>query len=293
MLLHEARSLPGIGGGQALKHQHSVCCGCHTHNTSFAETSVGPDISTELSRDEQSHELHFSSQQDTLAGGQSMMTVGTDSFLELPSMEYQHSLLQLQLQEETEQYDRSAHEPRILEKSSLATLMEIPRLPLGRLPLPCKKSQKLVLCITPAPHHRCVAFDGIAFEDVRGRQQEAARLLDPSTKKLFNGIRDAGKFPRRWLRGSGHGGIGQEDPDADAAGPWTAREVYPADRKRRMLEDNFYTARGGSASPPSAQLLPSLGVGLAAVPSTPQAGKALSSNQPPRNLKDFFPASAR
>ncbi|CAE8582074.1 unnamed protein product [Polarella glacialis] len=144
----------------------------------------------------------------------------------------------------------------------------------------------MVLSIVPAPHHRCVAFGAISSQqDVQGAE---LRLLNPGTKQLFANIREAGTFPRRWLRGSS---TAREHPDSlasVAAAPLSARQYDSTERRRLLGMDS----RGGSSSTNGTGLSQEWVVASPAYLSG-ESPVPMDQKQSPQNLKEFFPASAR
>jgi len=250
---------------EQLKLPHSVS----KHETSLAETSFGPEISEEMpSHEFYSHSdgLHF----------ESLMTAASNSLLDAVG-----SLSLLHDQSEDDLVDGAKAQPRILQKSALTSLVEVPRLHLGsRLPAPGEVSpsarrNKKVLCVQPAPYHRCVAFSGALEEELKGKK--VAGGLDPKTQQLHQNIKSAGNFPRRWLRSSGpnHAPFHEEEPPRSVP-PWSAREPYLSPLRAHQRE------------PPAPNTHRGVFNGVDDMVS--RHGRQRIPK--PQKLKDFFPASA-
>jgi len=261
---------------------HGATCDCHTchatrssafaneafkHDSSLAETSLGIEASQETSHEDPSHELQSSSLQDTHAFEQSLLTIGSGSLLG-PGGSL-HSL-QDDSVEEDEATEQGKVRPRILQKSTLATLVELPRLPLAKAALPetpMKTSAKKVLCVAPAPYHQCVAFSGQKDEDM------LLNMLDPNRQQKFQNLQQVGKFPRRWLKSSGPSkDTAEPELHQPTPPPWSARSSRQPPLRREQ-------------SPPVSQRRVFSDVDKVA---DNQSWMAHA-----KNLKDFFPASAR
>lgn len=225
----------------------------------------------DLSNEEPSHEL---SQNDPLGLEHSLMTAGSSS---LDALGGGSMLL-----DESEDHQTSTElqkvRPKILQKSALATLVEVPKLPLGKgveEVAVSRSSQKKVLCVAPAPYHRCVAFHGDYFVDPADPLKDVETPLKPSTQQMFEQLRLAGPFPRRGLKGFQRAkpsqlGEGRRPSDA----PWTAREERQLSRDPSQLREESSNIVGAGIFHAVDSLWE---------PRRPQA----------QNLKDFFPASAR
>jgi len=243
---------------EQLKLPHSVS----KHEISLAETSFGPEISEEFYS--HSDGLHF----------ESLMTAASNSLLDAAG-----SLSLLHDQSEDDLVDGAKAQPRILQKSTLASLVQVPRLHL-RPPDPAEVSpsarrNKKVLCVQPAPYHRCVAFSGAIEEDLKGKK--VADGLDPKTQQLHQNIKSAGKFPRRWLRSSGpnHAPFQEEEPPRSVP-PWSARGPYLSPLRAHQKE------------PPA----PNTHRGVFTGVDDMVSGRGRQRIPKPQKLKDFFPASA-
>lgn len=175
------------------------------HETSLADTSVGPDWLHEQSHDY----LSSGPSQELSTAGPSFMTAGycgTDStdtiWQHSCSCSHQHV------------HNHSLHS--LLENDHLGSIEEGPpsvvtqRSPLVAVIEKSKRNsdvddveispapQKRVLQIASAPHHICLAFDPLEMERERGELADGvSALMHPKTRRLFQDISDAGKFPKK------------------------------------------------------------------------------------------------
>eukprot|EP00930_Biecheleria_cincta_P024639 TRINITY_DN17622_c0_g1_i1.p1 TRINITY_DN17622_c0_g1~~TRINITY_DN17622_c0_g1_i1.p1 ORF type:complete len:1068 (+),score=188.35 TRINITY_DN17622_c0_g1_i1:398-3205(+) len=240
----------------------------HGLNFSLADTSIGPEISMDLSNDDPSHEFTSVSQHDPLGLEHSLMTAGSSSLGALGGA----SMFLDEGEDPQPSTELGKVRPKILQKSALATLVQVPKLPIGKnqVEIPDSKSlQKKVLCVAPAPYHRCVAFHGESFVNHADPLKQEQTLLNPNTQQLFKELRSVGPFPRRLLKGTGQtrpSQLGEGHTPSDA--PWTAREI------RQMQRDD------------------SSDVGAQGVFHGVEGFEEMRKPQA-RNLKDYFPASAR
>eukprot|EP00933_Yihiella_yeosuensis_P049840 TRINITY_DN4727_c2_g2_i1.p1 TRINITY_DN4727_c2_g2~~TRINITY_DN4727_c2_g2_i1.p1 ORF type:complete len:1058 (+),score=179.44 TRINITY_DN4727_c2_g2_i1:73-3246(+) len=283
--LHIGGPVDPWAAGESLTAEHSRHCrsmgSCdHSdfhHHSLLAETTVGPDASQEFSHDHlyhQSSEFHSTSRVDDLTP---------------------HSLMEDGLMIANSQAESDTAQWRLLDKSPLTALLEVPRLPLTDLVKP--KKPKMVLHVSSAPYHRCVAFSD-REEFKLASSAEVTKMLDPTTKQRFQDINDIGKFPRRLLRSSGPSRRQEEAQLAGKPsfssrfGPQSARQpsesrLYTPSSSFEMGEPGIRSAREDVLSHRSDVLK---GAGIF---SELSLAVERSGGSSPMNLKDFFPASAR
>lgn len=244
----------------------SVRCGSPSdwekaaQNISLQETTVGPEWSQELTGtpslsniDEESDHGHF---HDHLASATSLIDsegIPMDALDREMHSHHNHAL---------SCSCRQCTGGQVVHRSPVVSVVEIPRRSHEELSQACARR---VIHVAAPPHHDCLAFD--RAEQERKRRQRAAgvsQLMRPGTKKLLEGIRDAGPFPKRCLVKSSPSiisvGHGRGDSRALAA-------VQPAQ-----------AAQGYAGRALNLQQSPS--------PSLPEEEELTG-------LKAFFPASAR
>jgi len=227
---------------------------------SLAETSVGPEMSQELSCgiDDFSQDMPSTGLQDTSLPEFSVMTadssglMGDISYGGLPDIDEQTMATS----------GMPKLRPRVLQAANLAALVAVPRDEPQGAGLR-QHYRKKVLCIPAPPYHNCVAF---ASRDDRQVMSEFEDKPLP-TNRLMELIAEAGRFPRRWLRKRSGSELGSSDRAPSSARTSRTPQLPP-------VASGSVSARG---KPRPAHLLDHLG-GLPARP---------------MNVAEYFPASRR
>mmetsp|Transcript_21620 Transcript_21620/g.57856 ORF Transcript_21620/g.57856 Transcript_21620/m.57856 type:complete len:1108 (+) Transcript_21620:46-3369(+) len=212
---------------QRCGHRAVACPGCrlavpeaskHSHLCSLADTTVGVEqmlefsVATGSGAEDISKEFGSISQPDALAAGHSIMTAGTESLPLTASWSDKHLSTHLDLNAPL-LANQGRVKAYLARRSPLTAEVEIHRhfLPLdleqgsigvdGIAP-PRVRVQKRILHVTRAPYHDCVAFDKAEYERERANGgADVSGLMHPGTRKRFEDLEIAGKFPRRAVVG--------------------------------------------------------------------------------------------
>lgn len=156
------------------------------HDTSLAETSAGPDWLQDHSQDLTSG----GPSTELLTAGPSMMTDSSDPF-DLHDGCMHCSLDRLRgISEGPSAY--------VSQRTPMVAVLEVPKSEEHAETDQTPPVRKRILQVAPTVPHVCLAFDPFANERERQRvAEEVTTLLHPKTRRLFEDINGAGKFPKK------------------------------------------------------------------------------------------------
>jgi len=183
------------------------------HETSLAETSAGPEWSQEQSLEL----LSAGPSLELLTAGQSFMTgaESTETVLQHSSSHkscchqhaHNHSLHSFLEHDHLHSIGDDAPPSIVTQRSPLVAVVETQKRTseLDDDTAPVTRKRNVTLQIAAAPHHVCLAFDPFIIEKERGELADGvSTLMHPKTRRLFQDISDAGKFPKKNVLRSRH-----------------------------------------------------------------------------------------
>lgn len=224
---------------------------------SLAETSVGPEMSQELSTDEFSQEMTSIGLQEPTQEF-SVLTVGSSGL----AGDVSHAGLPDIDEQTVTTSGLPKLRPRVLQAANLAAVVALPRDEPGGGGFR-QHYRKKVVCIPAPPYHNCVAFASRDMDEPLGDFGE--RPLP--THRLMELISEAGRFPRRWLKKSSGSDWGSSEKAPSSARATRTPQLPP-------VQSGSVSARGKQRP---LDLLDKLG-GLPARPVS---------------IAEYFPASKR
>jgi hypothetical protein len=182
--------------------ESSIMCR-HGPYGSMQETTVGPDISNEFSRELPSTEYHSISRDLNLDGGPSIFSDG-HGYDALDREMAQHGTSQMSHMSDHDHGScggcgghHHAHQS-IGDRSTVVTAIDHSGV---RIPGKPTVNRKRVLHVAPAVAHDCLVFDKSEQEKQRQKCADSiSKLLHPKTQQLFADLKGAGGFPRRFTR---------------------------------------------------------------------------------------------